>query len=258
MLAERIAHLVAGDVRRFDRLLHVHAELDHVQEELQQVLVLGVAALHRERKKRLPVLQREAGRQCHARPLPRDDHVERIVARVDDELLRALADADSRVTGDDRGNPAARRRHRDHPAGRVGGFDRGGAAPERFVKRGERRGVLRAALGRRHGAWRPLPQERQIGIRAALERIRIARFDVGIVVVGTDQLRALARIILRQQPTNRLVGRKCWIAVVEIAVRKREAHRLIERVNVAGAVVAHRLEIEVLEDVERLEHRGTL
>jgi hypothetical protein len=42
--AERTLHLVAEDVVRFGGLLHVHLELDHVEEELQQVLVLGVAA----------------------------------------------------------------------------------------------------------------------------------------------------------------------------------------------------------------------
>src|SRR6266581_823776 len=77
-----------------------------------------------------------------------------------------------------------------------GRFDRCGAAPERFVKRGQRRGVLGAGLGRRHGTRRPLLQERQIGIRAALERIRIPRLDVGIVVIRIDELRALARVLL--------------------------------------------------------------
>src|SRR5262249_10752505 len=38
--AEGAAHLVAVDVRGFRRLLRSHAELDDVQEELEQVLVL--------------------------------------------------------------------------------------------------------------------------------------------------------------------------------------------------------------------------
>ena len=45
--AERVPELVAVEVGRFGGLLHGHAELDHVQEELEQVLVLGVAALDR-------------------------------------------------------------------------------------------------------------------------------------------------------------------------------------------------------------------
>ena len=59
------------------RLLRRHAELHDVQEELQQVLVLGVAALHRESEARLAVLQRERRRQRHARALARLEHVER-------------------------------------------------------------------------------------------------------------------------------------------------------------------------------------
>ena len=39
--AERAAHLVAVDVGRLGRFLHGHAELDDVEEELQQVLVLA-------------------------------------------------------------------------------------------------------------------------------------------------------------------------------------------------------------------------
>ena len=56
MGAERIAHLVTGDVGGLGRFLRSHAELDHVQEKLQQVLILGVAALYGEYKKRLAVL----------------------------------------------------------------------------------------------------------------------------------------------------------------------------------------------------------
>src|SRR5580658_4335631 len=52
MLAERVAHLVARDVGSLRRLLHRHAELDHVEEELQQVLILGIAALHGENQVR--------------------------------------------------------------------------------------------------------------------------------------------------------------------------------------------------------------
>src|SRR5262245_14525609 len=57
VLTERTAHLVAGDVCRFARLLHGHAELDDVKKKLQQVLVLRVAALHGETKKQFAVLE---------------------------------------------------------------------------------------------------------------------------------------------------------------------------------------------------------
>src|SRR5205085_11393186 len=45
VLAEGAAHLEAVDVRGLGRLLHGHAELDHVEEELEEVLILAVAAL---------------------------------------------------------------------------------------------------------------------------------------------------------------------------------------------------------------------
>src|SRR2546422_151679 len=56
VVTERVPHLVARDVRRLDRLLHGHPELDHVEKALQQVLVLRVAPLHRGGQERLPVL----------------------------------------------------------------------------------------------------------------------------------------------------------------------------------------------------------
>src|SRR5436853_7583200 len=62
VVAERTAHLEAVDVRRFGRLLHVHAELDDVEEELQEVLILAVAALHGEAEEGLAVLQGECRR----------------------------------------------------------------------------------------------------------------------------------------------------------------------------------------------------
>src|SRR5439155_4724513 len=46
VVPERAPHLVARDVRRLGRLLYVHPELDDVEKELQQVLILRVAALH--------------------------------------------------------------------------------------------------------------------------------------------------------------------------------------------------------------------
>ena len=49
----RLVHLIAVDIRGFSRLLHAHPELDDVQEELEQILILRVAALHGERQERL-------------------------------------------------------------------------------------------------------------------------------------------------------------------------------------------------------------
>ncbi len=91
-----------------------------------------------------------------------------------------------------------------------------------------------------------------------LEGIRIARPGVGIVLLPVDQLGAFARVGLGEQALDRLGGREVRIAVVEVAVGVREVHRLVQRVDVAGAVVAEGLDVELLEDVQRLEHDRAL
>ena len=75
---------------------------------------------------------------------------------------------------------------------------------------------------------------------------------------GLHQRRALPGVVLREQALDRFLGREVRIAVIEVAVGKREVHRLVHRVDVAPAVVAHALQVEVLEDVERLQHRRAL
>ena len=96
------------------------------------------------------------------------------------------------------------------------------------------------------------------GIRAALEGIGIARLHRGIVPLPVDLREPRLRVVLGQEPANRLLGREVGIAVVEVAVGEGEAHRLVEGVDVGGRVVAHRLEVRLLQEVERLEHRRAL
>ena len=43
---KRALHLVTGDVMCLYCLLYIHAELDHIEKELQQILVLGIASLN--------------------------------------------------------------------------------------------------------------------------------------------------------------------------------------------------------------------
>ena len=78
MGAERALHLVTGDVGGFDGLLHVHAELDDVQEELHQVLVLTIAALNSKGQVRLAVLE----------PLPTDGGFTGEYTRADGSVHR--------------------------------------------------------------------------------------------------------------------------------------------------------------------------
>jgi hypothetical protein len=68
--SEGRAHLRAADVRRFRGLLRGHPELDDVEEELEQVLILRVAALHGEGEERSAVADRQRGRQVTRGRLP--------------------------------------------------------------------------------------------------------------------------------------------------------------------------------------------
>src|SRR5690242_7632664 len=48
------------------------------------------------------------------------------------------------------------------------------------------------------------------------------------------------------------------VAACRGAIRVRELHRLRDGVHVVGAVELHRLQVEVLEDVQRLQQRRSL
>src|SRR5207244_11034609 len=114
VFAKRRSHLIAVDVRRLDRLLYRHPELDDVEKELQEILVLAVAALHRERQERLTILERETRSERHAWLFARRDHVDRTFARIRLEALLALAQTDSRSSCDHCRLPAGTRRHGHH------------------------------------------------------------------------------------------------------------------------------------------------
>ncbi len=68
----------------------------------------------------------------------------------------------------------------------------------------------------------------------------------------------LLRILLAEQSLDRLLGREIDVAVIEIAIGEGQVHGLIDGVDVARGVVAHGLEIDVLQDVERLQHGRSL
>ena len=87
-----------------------------------------------------------------------------------------------------------------------------------------------------------------------MERIRIARTHVRIIAFPVDLISPQLRVLLGQQPLHRLFRREVRIAVVEVPIGEGQVHGLVEHVDVARTVVAHRLQIEVLEDVEDLVH----
>jgi hypothetical protein len=91
-----------------------------------------------------------------------------------------------------------------------------------------------------------------------LVRIRVAGSHERLVALPVDLGETVARVVLRQQALDRLHGWHVRIAVVEVAIRERKIHRLVQRVNVACAVVPHAAQVDVLEQVQRLQHHGTL
>ena len=86
VVAERAFHLIAHEVRRFGGLLGVHAELHDAEKELQQVLVLRVAALDGGGQIGSAVLDGEGRGERDPRALARGHDVERVLAVVEDQL----------------------------------------------------------------------------------------------------------------------------------------------------------------------------
>ena len=100
-----------------------------------------------------------------------------------------------------------------------------------------------------------LPERPLLHLRVVLQRI--AGDERRRRLLRIDQRRAFLRVRLRQQPlAGHLHERR--IGVVGVAIRIRELHRLGDGVQVIRAGVAHRLQVEVLEDVERLQQHRPL
>ena len=104
---------------------------------------------------------------------------------------------------------------------------------------------------------------------AVLEGVWIAGADIGIVFAITNQLRSLARILLREQATNRFNRLEVRVPVIKIAIGKCQIHRLINRMDITGRVIAHlsqrhgralatSLCLIGLQDIERLQHGRSL
>ena len=86
---------------------------------------------------------------------------------------------------------------------------------------------------------------------------RISRQVTFRCVQRVDLLRALLRVLLRQQSFRRALDERL-VAVVAVAVRIGQLQGFDDRMDVRSAVTLHRLEVELLEDVERLEQHRTL
>ena len=237
-------------------------ELDDVEERLQDRLVLVVAAGRAQRHQRLAVLEHQARRQRVARPRPRPDLVG--AGLVEPELLAAHAHADAGVAEDHRaGHPAAARRGVEDVAGLVDDRPCGWCPSTRPPSR-VRATVSLAACASRSPAG-ALRRCRRRCCTCANGQVltfescgqRIAGDERPRRLPRVDQRRALLRIGLRQQAFARHLHER-RVGVVGVAVGVGQLHRLGDGVHVVGAVVAHRRQVERLEDVERLQQHRPL
>ncbi len=110
---------------RVERFLHVHTEIDDVQEELQRPLVLLVAAGRAKGQPRLAVAQCQRRREGRARALARDQRVRMTLVQV--KHLAARAEREAQALDDwRRADPTATRRGREQIAPTIDDVDVGG------------------------------------------------------------------------------------------------------------------------------------
>src|SRR2546426_8138502 len=92
-------------------------------------------------------------------------------------------------------------------------------------------------------------------MRAGLELPRVA-WPYRIVSLERIDLGASrGRVRLGEEPDRGHLG-EVRVAIVEVPICQSELQRLGHRVDVLGRVVAHPLEVEALEDRERLDQRS--
>ena len=218
------------DRRRVERLLQVHAEVDHVQEELQRPLVLLVAAGRAEGQPRL--------RRCAA-PATGDNVVRgRLpgtsafgVPLVEVEHLAARAEREAEpLDHGRRADPAAAGRRREEIAPAIDGVDVGGIAGDDAASVSASRRRDRA---RRRDAARGWPAARSISSRRS-------------AAYSSDS----------SQPDRH--GGELGIAVVALAVGEGELGALEVHVQVLGGVVAERAQVEAFEKPQLLQQDRTL
>ena len=216
--------------REVERFLHVQLVVHQVRHDLHVPLRLHVAAHDAERQPRASVLHHHRRHQRVERPLARRQLVG-MSGRQRKEAAAILQD-DPRVSGDDARAEGFvdRLDERDHVALRVGGgqIDR---VPLRL---------------RMVAAFRG---------RAAAEAKR------GVVlrrVVRVDFVAARRRVLLRQHPIERGLRHRREVADPRVAVGERQPFRFDQEMEIGRAVVAERLDVVPLEDVQDFERRHPL
>ena len=219
VLASGLGGPVVLDARRVTGLLQVHAEVEHVDQDLHVTLRLHRAAHHAEAQPRLAVLRGERGNDGVERTLARRVAVGMVLAQH--ELLAAVLQDEAQ----------ARRRHaaahaavvgldqRDHHAVGVGGGEVDRVA---FV---ELRGRARLHFAQRG--------------------------------VHRDQRAAFAGVVLGDQPLDGR-GMERGIGVPARAVGERQLLGLDEQMHMLGAAEAVGLQIVGFEQVEDLQRGDAL
>ena len=227
VVVERADRMQRVDARRLDRRLHVHAEVDDVQQHEQDLLVLAVAARRADREERLAVLQHDGRRQRGPRPLAAGEDVR--ARRIEMERLHPVAHRHAGAPGDERAaeQPAGARRRGEEIARRR---RRPGSTSCRRVPCSGLRLKAEARLRREASASGCSREIRSAAPFRAPDRpgrcSRLARF-------GSIRRAAERRVRLRQQHVAGHAD-EIGIAVVAIAIGVRQLDRLDDRVQRVG------------------------
>ena len=225
---EEAGEVLGRQLGRFDGLLDRHAEGRAVEIELQQPLALVVPAHGAEGHPRLAVAERERGRQRGARALAGRDHVGMVRRREIEGHHPDRERKPERLDHLRRHQPGAARRERGHVALRVDGVHvHGAGAP----------GLRREAL--------VLGQQRRIAAG-------VSRAQLPVRPALIDQLRALRRVVVRQQDFGRH-HRLRRVAVVLLAIGEGELHRLDQQMAIVRARRPHRLQVEARHQRDGLQ-----
>ena len=210
--------------------LHVHAEVHHVDHDLHVRLGLIVTAHHAERHERLAVLHDERRHERVKRPLAGGEAVR--VALSKRETAAAVVQHDAGAGRDDSGAEIGEQRvdERDGVPLSVGGGQIDCVA------------VIAAV-------------EERIGRDLSTDHTGLV---LGGRLVRIDLLPARGRVLLGDERLQELRGHAVGIGEVGRTVGEPNPLRFDEPVQIVGAVVAERLDVVALENVQHLERHEAL
>src|SRR5271157_1567977 len=158
------------------------------------------------------------------------------MARRQDKSLRALCQLDTGITRDERRNPGPARRSREHVSVLVDHIH-----TSRVL-------VFTVAVA--------VPRPNEVRRSARLQMEWVAGNVLRRGLFRVDDRAADAGIFLGDELDGNLA--EVRITVVGVAVGISQFHRLHNGVNIVGGVVAHRLEVKSLQEVEVLEKNRRL